>query len=340
MNSRQDRVCRAAESSVTCARRLKPDQPRVAAAADRLEAAVKGAHAASAAQESARVARGLPHNSAERAKKILFHKHLVPIATDGLELLAGREGVAADLQLPRFKAPAEEHLRAATRVRGVVTPYEAIFVDARNYAPDFLEHFERAARDLSRAASAGKGAGRAEYTAATRDVDEAVKEVQRCFDSLDARINEACFEDRMLLREWRKCTRIPGKIGRPKSGRVSRSRATTSALVLTRADIQGRCVESCGASHVRPVRAPAPAWPSTERRPCSPRCKSCSIAMRGPMNGLSAFSVTSSTRRPSTASSKSARAMNVSKLFRFASKSTSRSTSLSRKGEPRPRPCC
>ena len=152
----------------------------------------------------------------DRAKQILVHKHLVPIATDGLVLLAGRENIAADLELPRFKAPAEDHLRAATRVRGVVTPYEAIFVESRNYAPDFLEHFDRAVRDLSYAAGAGKDAGRAEYTTATRSVKKAVEEVQRCFDSLDARTNETCFDDRARLREWRKGSRIPGKIGRPK----------------------------------------------------------------------------------------------------------------------------
>lgn len=216
MNSRQDRVCRAAESGVTCARRLKPDQPRVTAAADRLEAAVKAARIAFAKQDSARTARGLPHNSAERAKKILFHKHLVPVATDGLALLAGKAGIEAELELPRFKAPPEEHLRAAERVRGVAARYESMYVASRDYEANFLEQFDTAVRDLSQAVGAGKGAGRASYTAATNDAKDAVEEVQRCFDSLDARMNEACFDDRTLLREWHRSRRTPAKIGRPK----------------------------------------------------------------------------------------------------------------------------
>jgi hypothetical protein len=216
MDSRQDRVCRAAESSVACARKLKPAQQRVIAAADRLEAAVTAARTASSKQQSTRVARGLPHNSAERARKILFHKHLVPIATDGLELLAGTEGVEAELQLPRLKAPPEEHVQAATRVRAVAARCERMYIDSRDYEPDFLEQFDRAVGDLERATSAGTGVARADYSAATLDVKDAVEEVRRRFDSLNARMNEALFDDRALLREWRKSSRIPGKIGRPK----------------------------------------------------------------------------------------------------------------------------
>jgi hypothetical protein len=236
MNTRQDRVCRAAESSVTCAKRLQPDHPRVTSAADRLVAAVQLARVASATQEAARVARGLPHHSVDRAKKILFHKHLVPIATDGLELLAERESIEADLQLPRFKAPAEEHLRAAERVRRVAARYEAMYVDSRDYASDFLDHFDRAVGDLIQAANAGKDAGRVEYTAATRRVKEAVDEVQRCFDSLDARMKEACFDDRRLLREWRTCSRIPGKIGRPKKRKGKPKRSDGGGSDETRPD--------------------------------------------------------------------------------------------------------
>jgi hypothetical protein len=195
---------------------LKPDTLRVTAAADRLDVAVQAARNASAKQHSARVARGMPHKSAARAKKILFHKHLVPIATDGLALLAGTAGIDAELELPRLKAPPEEHLRAARRVRSVATLYERMYIDARDYEADFLDRFDTAVDDLSQAVSAGKGAGRADYTAATSKVTEAVAEVQRCLDSLDARMNEACFDDQTLLREWRRATRIPGKIGRPK----------------------------------------------------------------------------------------------------------------------------
>jgi hypothetical protein len=216
MDSRQDRVCRAAESSVACARRLRPAHPRVLAASDRLETAVAAARAASSRQHSAKTARGLPHNSADRARKILFHKHLVPIATDGLELLAGVEGVAPELELPRLKAPPAEHVRAARRVRAVAAQYERMYVDARNYDLDFLEQFDRAIGDLEQATRAGRADARADYSAATLDVKEAVEEVRRRFDSLHARMNEALFDDRALLREWRKCSRIPGKIGRPK----------------------------------------------------------------------------------------------------------------------------
>jgi len=190
--------------------------PRVMAAADRLDAAVQAARTASAKQHSARAARGMPHKSVDRAKKLLFHKHLVPIATDGLALLAGKTGIEAELEVPRLKAPPEDHLRAAKRVRSVATLYERMYIDSRDYEPDFLDRFDMAVADLSQAVSGGKGVGRADYTVATRQVTEAVAEVQRCFDSLDARMNEACFDDRALLREWRKGSRIPGKIGRPK----------------------------------------------------------------------------------------------------------------------------
>jgi hypothetical protein len=220
MNNRQDRLCRAAESSVACARRLRSAHPRVAAAADRLEAAVRVARAASVKQQSAKAARGLPQNSTERAKKILFHKHLVPIAADTVGLLAGTddfESIEADLELPRLKDPPEDLLRAAQRVRRVVSRYEQHYIDRRDYAPDFVEQFDKAASDLRQAAAGDRGAaGRAHYTAATREVQEAVDEVQRCFDSLDARMMETCFDDEALLRDWRKSSRIPGKVGRPK----------------------------------------------------------------------------------------------------------------------------
>jgi hypothetical protein len=201
---------------VACARRLKPEHPRVIAAAERLEAAVTAARAAASKQQSARVARGLPQNSAERARKILFHKHLVPIATDGLELLAGTEGIEAELQLPRLKAPPEEHVRAARRVRAVAEGCERMYIESRDYEPNFLEQFDLAVGDLERAMTAGTGVARADYSTTTLEVKEAVEEVRRRFDSLHARMNEALFDDRALLREWRKCSRIPAKIGRPK----------------------------------------------------------------------------------------------------------------------------
>jgi hypothetical protein len=216
MNNRQDRVCRAASKAVTCARDLKPRHSRVSAAADRLEASVEAARAASAKQLVARKARGQPRHSVKRAKAVLFHVHLVPIATDGLELLAGMPGIEEELNLPRLKAPAEEHLRAAKRVRRVAMEHNALFVESRDYDATFLERFDEAVRDLGQAESAGTGAGRAAYTAATREVQEAVEEVQRCFDSLNARMNEVCFGDREALAEWRRQSRIPGKIGRPK----------------------------------------------------------------------------------------------------------------------------
>lgn len=216
MNNRQDRLCRAAEAGVACARSMKPDQPRVTSAANRVEASVTAARAASDKQLAARDARAQPRHSANRAKAILFHKHLVPIATDGLELLAGMPGIAEDLALPRLKAPITDHLRAVKRVRRVAAAHKALFVESRDYEPNFLERLDDAVRDLKRAESAGSGAARAAYTLATRDVRVAVEEVQRCFDSLDARMNEVCFGERQLLAEWRKRRRIPGKIGRPK----------------------------------------------------------------------------------------------------------------------------
>lgn len=219
MNNRQERLCRAAESGVTSARQLKPDQPRVTAAAQRLEAAVEAALTASGKQLAARDSRAMPENAAKRAKTLLFQKHLVPIATDGLELLAGVEDVEAvrtALKLPWLKAPAADHLLAAQRVRDVASRYERMFVGSRDYEPDFLVQLDRAVSDLHRAASEGNAAARADYSAATREVKEAVDEVQRCFDALDARVKEACFGDRAALREWRKRSRIPAKVGRPK----------------------------------------------------------------------------------------------------------------------------
>lgn len=216
MNNRQSRVCFAAEASVTCARGLAPDQPRVIAAADRVEAAVAAARAASLKQLAAREARRSPANSIKHAKTALFHKHLLPIATDGLELLSGTEGIDEELRIPALAAHVGDHLRAAQRVREVAGQYEREFIESRDYAPGFLDRFDQAISDLIRAASDGQGAARANYSAATREVKAAVEEVQRCFDSLNARVKEACFADRAALSEWRRRSRIPKKAGRPR----------------------------------------------------------------------------------------------------------------------------
>ena len=216
MNSRQDAVCRAAESSVRCARRLKPDHPQVRPAADRLDEAVRNARALALKQAAARDARSLPQNSVEHAKKILYQQHLVPVATDGLQLVS-LENVEA-LRVPPLKAPAKEHLAAAARVREIAARHQPMFID-QNYPPDFLERFDVAVEDLRRATAGGKNAAIAAYTDATREVRTAVEEVHRCLDSLDARMNAACFGDRKLSGEWRKGSRTPGKIGRPKKRR-------------------------------------------------------------------------------------------------------------------------
>src|SRR5690348_3466816 len=117
MNNRQDAVCRAAESRVRCARRLKPDHPQVGPAVDRLEESVRNARAAAVKQAAARDARSLPQNSVEHAKKILYHQHLVPVAKDGMQLVPLENAEA--LRVPPLKAPAKEHLAAAGRVRDV-----------------------------------------------------------------------------------------------------------------------------------------------------------------------------------------------------------------------------
>jgi hypothetical protein len=216
MNDRQSRLIHAAKSGVVFARDLKNPPLRVTDAATRVDAAVHAAFDAQVKQLNAKNSRGGPRISVKRAKTILLRKHLDPIAADGLEMFAGLPGIEESLHVPRLKDAPEKHLKAAERVRKVAEEHEQELIDDRNYSENFLEKFDAAVRDLEAAARVERGAARAKYSRATEDVKEAIARVRRVFDALDTRIREAYLDDGGTLQLWRKVSRVPAKMGRPR----------------------------------------------------------------------------------------------------------------------------
>jgi exonuclease VII large subunit len=215
MNNRQDRVTAAAKRASNYALHLEHAPVRVTEAAKRLEEALERALEARQKQSSAKNSRKAPRYSVNRAKTILLRKHLDPITTDGLDMLAGLPGIADSLKLPRIKDAPEKHLEAAKRVRRVAEDHEEEFINQYNYEKNFLESFDEAVRTLDAAARVERGSARARYSRATADMKEAIARVRRVFDALDARMREAYLDDREKLKLWRTFSRVPAKTGRP-----------------------------------------------------------------------------------------------------------------------------
>lgn len=216
MNDKQDRLIRAAESGIIFFVNLENPPLRVAEAAKRLQETLREARAAILKQFSAMKLRGAPHISLKLAKEILLRQHLGPIVADGLEVFAGFPGVKETLRPPRIKDKPEKFLEAAERVARFAETHKQEFIENRNYSPDFLEQLELAVRDLESAASADPGTGRARYSQATHEVKEAITRVRRALRALDSRVHEAYFGDRATLDLWRRASRRPAKLGRPK----------------------------------------------------------------------------------------------------------------------------
>jgi hypothetical protein len=229
MNERQYRVIRGGESAVIFARQLKSSPLRVTEAANRLEATLHDAKDADAKQLSAKKLRRAPHISLNRAKKILVRKHLDPIVADGLEMFAGLPGIKESLRLPRIKDAPAKHLQAAERVRRVAEEHEQEFIRDRNYSPDFLEQLDWAAQNLEAAARVEPGAARAQYTRATQHVKEEIARVRRALDVLDSRMTEAYLDDHETLQSWRRASRVPAKLGRPKKRKPMKRRGRAEA---------------------------------------------------------------------------------------------------------------
>jgi hypothetical protein len=216
MNNRQSRLLKAADRAVTFARDLPKASPRITKAAAQLKEAVRAARAAELVQSGAKRARKTPRYSVTQAKTILLRKHLGPIAADGVVMFDGLPGIEEDLRLPRIKDAAEKHLEAAKRLQRVAEEHEEEFIEQRNYDGNFLEKFQRAVEDLEAAAGIDRGFVRAKYTRATVDMKDEITRVRRAFDVLDARVLEEYLDDRSQLRQWRRASRIPPKMGRPK----------------------------------------------------------------------------------------------------------------------------
>lgn len=216
MNDRQDRLIRAAKSGILFTLNLENPPLRVTEAAKRLQETMREARSAIVKQFSAMKLRGAPHISLKLAKKILLRQHLGPIVADGLEVFAGLPGIKETLRPPRIKDTPEKLIEAAERVARFAETHKQEFIDNRDYSPDFLEQFDVAMRDLESAARADQGAARARYTQATLELKDAIARVRRALDVLDARMHEAYFADRHKLELWRRASRRPAKLGRPK----------------------------------------------------------------------------------------------------------------------------
>ena len=216
MNDRQSRVIRAAKSGIAFVAQLKHAPSRVTDAAERLKEAVRAAEAAQLEQLGASNTLRAPRKALNRAKTILLRKHLDPIAADGLEMFDGLPGIEESLKVPRIKDRPETHLEAAGRLRRVAKEHEQEFIDERNYSEDFLVQFDCAVQDLETAAAVDRGAARAQYTRATADVKEEIARVRRAFDALDTRIVEAYLDIPHTIKLWRRLTRVPAKLGRPR----------------------------------------------------------------------------------------------------------------------------
>jgi hypothetical protein len=139
-------------------------------------------------------------------------------------MFAGLPGIKDSLKLPRIKDVHEKHLEAAKRIRRVAEEHEQELITECDYDENFLESFDVAVRDLEAAAGVQRGAARAKYTRATEDVKEAIARVRRALNTLDTRIVEAYLGDRQLLKRWRKESRVPPKMGRPKTRRTGLDR--------------------------------------------------------------------------------------------------------------------
>lgn len=219
MNNRQQRVIDAAESSALWARGLENAPLRVTKAAERLQEAVDEAGAASAAQLNARNARRAPRCNVTLAKTILIKKHLQPIATDGIVLLAGLPGIKETLRIPRIKDGPDAHLKAAERLRRVAEEHEQEFIRERHYRENFLERFDKAVDDLRAAAQVDRGSARAKYSRTTKEVENELTHLRAEFNALESTIIEAYMEDRTVLETWRQVSRIKAKTGRPRRRR-------------------------------------------------------------------------------------------------------------------------
>ena len=229
MNNRQSRLLAAAESAIAFVLGLKNVPSRVIDAAKRLKEAVRAARAAEEKQFSAKVARRVPRYSITRAKTVLLRKHLGPIAADGLEMFSGLPGIEESLQLPRIKDRPEKHLEAAKRVRRIAEEHAQEFINERNYNDDFLEKFHEAVCDLEVAARLDQGFARANYTRATENMKDEIARVRRVFDTLDTRMAEAYLDDLTVLQLWRRASRVPAKMGRPKKRKSDGRRSTEKA---------------------------------------------------------------------------------------------------------------
>jgi len=216
MNNRQSRVLRAGDLAIVFVQGLKRPPSRVTEAAKRLEQELRDTRDAEQAQIRAKHSRKAPRYSVIRAKTILLRKHLDPIAADGLEMFAGLPGIDESLKLPRIKDAPEKHLEAAKRVRRVAEEHEEELINERNYNENFLEKFHEAVRDLEAAARVERGSARAKYTRATVDVKDHITRVRRALDALDTRVVEAYLDDDSTLERWRRASRVPAKLGRPR----------------------------------------------------------------------------------------------------------------------------
>lgn len=226
MNNRQEPLLRAANAAIARATHFAEDHPRIAEAVARLRSAVTAADSAGVAQTLARQSRKSPRYSLSRAKKILFEKHLNPIAADGREMFRGMPGIRETLRLPPIKAKPERHLEAARRIRRIAEEHEREFIDERKYAGDFLARFDAALEDLEAAARADRGAGRQKYTHTTAEVKLAIDAVRDTLDSLDAHVRGEFMDDPVTLGLWRhSARRNPPKTGRPSNAEKAKRAA-------------------------------------------------------------------------------------------------------------------